>query len=261
MECDGRIKDLFPDYHLGQLQPEEAEEVRRHLAEHASCREALEEVAEVLDLMPFAVPASAPPPSLKARVLARASEPETTESEAPEPEDPKPDNAPQPVVPARTGGGRWRIFLPAAAGAILVFLTVFAWAAYLGSERENVRLQAENQRLERQSGSGLVVVGVEGTGRAPEARGTAVLDPADGTVALDVYNLPATPEGHSYRSWLVAPGGEAYSLGTMKTDDRGDGRMAGRLPKDPTPYETVQVTTEPIGARERAGPVYLESGL
>jgi anti-sigma-K factor RskA len=256
MECDGRIKDLLPDYHLGQLSLEETEEVRRHLADHASCREALEEVAEVLDLMPFAVPASAPPPSLKARVLARVSEPEVLEPEAPEPE-----RAPQPVVPARTGGGRWRIVLPAAAGAILVFLTVFAWAAYLGSEQENVRLRAENQRLERQSGSGLVVVAVEGTGRAPEARGTAVLDPADGTVALDVYNLPATPEGHSYRAWLVAPGGEAYSLGTMKTNDRGDGRMAGRLPKAPTPYETVQVTTEPIGATERAGPVYLESGL
>ena len=83
MECDGRIKDLFPDYHLGQLSLEEAEEVRRHLAEHASCREALEQVAEVFDLMPFAVPVSAPPPALKARVLARVSEPEAVEPEAP----------------------------------------------------------------------------------------------------------------------------------------------------------------------------------
>jgi hypothetical protein len=47
----------------------------------------------------------------------------------------------------------------------------------------------------------------------------------------------------------------------METDDRGDGRMAGRLPEDPAPYETVELTTEPIGADERAGPVYLSASL
>lgn len=249
MECDGRIKVLLPDYYLGQLSPEEADEVRRHLAEHAACRDALDEVAEVLDLMPFAAPAAAPPAALKGSVLARASGQET---------------APRPVArqAAPQRGWRWQTALPvAAAAAVLIFLSVFAWAGYLGAQRENERLRAEIQRLEVGSGAGLVVVGVEGTRLAPEARGTAVLDPADGTVALDVYNLPAAPVGHSYRAWLVAPEGDTYPLGTMETDDRGDGRMSGRLPQDPAPYDTVQVTTEPVGADERAGPVYLSASL
>ena len=42
MACNERIHSMLSDYHLGLLSPEEAEEVRRHLAECADCREELE---------------------------------------------------------------------------------------------------------------------------------------------------------------------------------------------------------------------------
>ena len=253
MECDGHIKDLLPDYHLGQLPLEEAEEVRRHLAEHAACRDALEEVAEVLDLMPFAVPPATPPTTLRERIVTSASG-----LEAPRPVAEELEERPA----SRWREVRWRTLLPlTAAAAVLIFLSVFAWSAYLGAERENERLRAEVERLQVESGGDLVVVNVESTGQAPEARGTAVLDPTDGAVALDVYNLPSPPEGHSYRVWLLGTDQESYSLGTMETDGRGDGRMSGRLPEGPGPYGALQVTTEPVGAEERAGPVYLHGSL
>ena len=106
-----------------------------------------------------------------------------------------------------------------------------------------------------------MVLAVEPTERAPGARGTAVLDVSEGSLALDVYNLPAPPKGHSYEAWLLEPDGEATALGEMETDGRGDGRMAGSISGPLTPYDTVQVTLEPEDTESRSGPVLLEGKL
>ena len=251
MECNERIKDLLPDYHLGHLPPEEAEEVSRHLAEHAECREELEEVARVLDLVPFSVQPAAPSPALKHRTLARALEQET-----------RPPDARELPSPERVRRGIDAVLLGVAA-VVLVALLGLGWA-YLNLERENQRLQAEVSQLQEdvEGSRDLVVVAVSGTERAPEARGTAVVDPADRSLALDVYNLPAPPEGHSYRAWLVeADGGEVIALGPMETDDRGDGRMTGSVSEPVGSFERVQITTEPVGAEDREGPVYMQAKL
>ena len=249
MECEERIRDRLPDYHLGHLPPDEAEEVRRHLAEHPACREALEEVAEVLDLMPLAVPPARPPAGLKERAIARALAGEQTARPTPGGE------------PRRERSLARRLLIPVAA-ALLVL--AFVAVPYLSLERENDRLQAEVRQLReevRGGEGGLAVVAVDGTGRAPEARGTAVIDAPEGALALDVYNLPAPPEGHSYQAWLLEPGGGAVALGEMETNGRGDGRMAGRAPAPLASYEAVQVTLEPEGSGERSGPVLMEASL
>lgn len=266
MDCNERIVDLLPDYHLGHLSPEEAEEVRRHLEEHPACREELEEISRVLDLVPLSVPATTPPPSLKQRTLARALG-ETLE-ETGEPAAPTPlrtQRAQEPPHRERRQN-RWAA-LPAmlAAAVVVVAFAAFAWA-YLDLRNDNQQLQAEVQELREEVDAGggggeLVVVAVEGTGRAPEARGTAIVEPASGSLALDVYNLPAPPEGHSYRAWLVDPSGRDASLGPMEINDRGDGRMTGGVTRPVTTFESVQVTVEPEGAEERTGPVYLEASL
>jgi hypothetical protein len=76
-----------------------------------------------------------------------------------------------------------------------------------------------------------------------------------------VYNLPAPPQGHSYRAWLVEAGGGEVALGPMETNERGDGRMTGSIPEPVTGYDLVQITTEPLGGEERSGPVYMEAKL
>ncbi len=249
MECDERIKDMLPDYHLGHLSPEEAEDVRRHLAEHAECREELEEISRVLDLVPFSVRPAAPPPALKNRTLSRALAQEAPVRVEPEPRDER-----------RRG---LDLVLLGVAAVVLVALVGLGWA-YLGLQRENQQLQAEVSQLseEVRGQNDLLVVAVGGTGRAPEARGTAVVDPADGALALDVYNLPAPPEGHSYQAWLVeAEGGDVIALGPMETDEAGDGRMTGSVSEPVSSFERVQITTEPVGAEGRSGPVYMEARL
>lgn len=268
MDCNERIVDLLPDYHLGQLPPEEAEEVRRHLEEHPACREELAEISRVLDLVPLAVPAATPPPSLKQRTLARALGEEFGEG-ARESAGPPPRRERVQELPSRgrseNRGNRWAMLPAALAAAVFVVaFAAFAWA-YLDLRQDNRQLQAEVQELREEVDAGgggeLVVVAVEGTGRAPEARGTAIVEPESGSLALDVYNLPAPPEGHSYRAWLVDPSGQDASLGPMEINDRGDGRMTGGVTRPVTSFESVQVTVEPEGAEERTGPVYLEASL
>lgn len=255
MDCEGRIKDLLPDFYLGQLPPDEAEEVRRHLEEHPACRDALEEVAEVLDLMPLAVPPAGPPPGLKERAIARALAPNIEQEPPGEPRG-RPNRAPG--GPTRV---RSRVLAVLAAAAVLLACLPVG-LSYISLERENDRLQAEVRGLRQGEGGGeLVVLAVEGTGRAPEARGTAVLDASEGALALDVYNLPAPPEGHSYQAWLLDPAGETVSLGEMETGERGDGRMTGEVSGPLGSYDAVQVTLEPEGSGDLSGPVLMEASL
>lgn len=268
MECSERIKDLLPDYYLGQLSPEESEEVRAHLAEHAACRKELEEVARVLDLVPLAVQKTDPPPGLKGRVMAAAlSAPQEAAEETPEAEA-RASGVPESVTPMRDASpGRrpgWRNLLPiAAAAAVLIAFIGLTWA-YVDLRQENERLQAEVQELQDgvSQQSELLAVTVEGTGLAPEARGTAVVDPGTGELAFDVYNLPEAPTGHAYQAWLVGPAGDTLSLGTMDLGEQGYGQMTGAV-SEPIigQYNALKLTVEPVGAENMSGPVYLEASL
>jgi anti-sigma-K factor RskA len=259
---------MLSDYHLGLLSPEEAEEVRRHLAECADCREELEEISRVFDLLPFGVPPASPPAALKERVLAHALGAASAEARDRDADRGAPPAAPRPErrEPARLADRRRSWLTPLAAAASLLVIGFFTWA-FLDLREENRQLQAEIQELQQadeqraQQDGSLLVVAVEGTGRAPDARGTAVVDPGEGNLALDVYNLPAPPEGHSYRAWLVGADGEAVALGPMELNERGDGRMTGEVSEPLQSFETVEITTEPLGAEDRSGPVYLEAKL
>ncbi|MEW6637583.1 MAG: anti-sigma factor [Actinomycetota bacterium] len=251
MESEDRVRDLLLDYHLGHLSAEEAEVVRRHLRGCAGCREALEETARVLDLVPFGVAPAAPPSSLKRRTLERAlGEVAPTEE--------RPAEAPS---RGERGPARWRRATAAwlAAAAVLA-VALFGWA-YLDLWLENRQLRAELQDAKREERPALIVAAVEGTDQAPDARGTAVVDPQDRRLALDVYNLPAPPQGHSYRAWLVGRGGESVSLGTMELDESGDGRMTGELPPSVEKVAGLRVTAEPPDTEEMTGPVYLSADL
>lgn len=257
MECKEHIKDLLPDYYLGQLPPEEAEEVRQHLTEHAACREALEEVAQVLDLLPFAVNTTEPPPKLKEQVMTKIfSEPRQAE-EAPA------SNIPDTLHTGQDSDSGRRNLLPLmAAAAVLAAFVGLTWA-YVDLSQENRQLQAEVQELQEsvEPQQGLLAVTARGAGPAQDARGTAVVDPGTGALALDVYNLPDPPTDHAYKAWLVTSSGEALSLGPMEVGDQGYGQMTGEVSEPLDRYDYLQLSVEPIGSESMSGPVYLEASL
>ena len=203
MECSEHIKALLPDYHLGHLPPEEAEMVSLHPAEHAECREELEEVARVLDLVPFSVQPAVLPPALKNRTLSRALAQESPPAGVRE-------------LPSREGGGARRGFntvLLGAAAVVLVALLGLGWT-YLSLQRENERLQAEVSQLQEdvRGQSDLLVVAVDGTGRAPEARGTAVWTRRRGRSRSTCTTCPRRRRGiRTAPGWSRRAGGRSHS--------------------------------------------------
>ena len=255
MACNERIESLLPDYHLDQLSEIEAEEVRRALAESAECRERLEEIGELLDLVPFAAPQAVPPDDLKGRVLSRVA------SATPDPA----RRLPPPVRQEERRDSRLVGLAPYLAAAVMFASLIGLALAYWDLRENNRELQAQVQRLESGvgqpgAGEGLSVVPIEGTGDAREATGTVVVSPATGNLALDAYNLPTPPTGHSYHAWLVGPDGDA-SLGEMELESGSEARMAGEAPGSLASYEALEVTVEPIGESGKTGPVYLRSEL
>ncbi len=253
MSCSEHIVGLLPDYHLGQLSPEEEAEVRRHLREHPECREELEDVARVLDLMPLAAGSATPRPELKEMTLSRALG--TNEAGGPRAGEPRPRQS-------RIRGAIWPLVAALTLGIAVISL-VLVGTAYLDLRQDNENLWAEVQELQKgpPPDESLVVAAVGSTSLAPEARGTAVLDPRSGDLALDVYNLPQPAEERSYRVWLIDREGQPASLGVMELDDRGDGRMTGDPERSLDSYAAVEITSEPSDASGKTGPVYLQARL
>ncbi|TCJ19812.1 hypothetical protein E0L93_02310 [Rubrobacter taiwanensis] len=239
MASRGHVEELLPDYHLGHLLPEEAGAVEEHLRECERCRRSLEEVSETLDALPYAAPQAAPPERVRERLMAEVRKPEEA---------------------GRTG--RWDRIPAIVAAAALLAAAVLGWA-YLEVRDENRQLRAEIQELRERSPQpgDLLVAIATGTDEAPEARGTAVMAPQAGELALGVYNLPAPPQGHTYQAWLIREDGEAVPLGQMQLDEHGDGHMTGAMPGPPGAYERLEITAEPRGAAEKTGPVYLRAAL
>lgn len=255
MACDERIRDLLPDYYLGQLPEKENEEVRRHLASDPECRAALGEVERTLGLMPLAARFEEPPPDLKSRTIARAASGPDPEVKMPAPLYPPPEERPAAGAPAGRDRRPWKYlaYAASAAAAVLVVAFVALFAAYLDLR------QGTAGPVGGEGGDGApVALAVEGTERAPGSRGTVVM--ASDGMALDLYNLPAPPEGHSYHAWLVGSGESVTPLGEMEPNRRGDVRMTGELPEG-GPYEGLEVTVEPDGSEEKSGPVYLQTRL
>lgn len=146
---------------------------------------------------------------------------------------------------------------------VAVTSLVLVGAAYLDLRQDNADLRAEVQELQRGSSpdESLVVAAVNSTELAPQARGTAVLDPRSGDLALDVYNLPQPGGERSYQVWLIERDGRPVSLGVMELDQRGDGRMTGDPERPLDSYAAVEITAEPAGGSDKTGPVYLQTSL
>jgi anti-sigma-K factor RskA len=68
---NGHVDGLVDAYALGALEPDEVAEVERHLEGCAACRELADEARRTADSLLYAPPLVAPPPRLRAQVLAR----------------------------------------------------------------------------------------------------------------------------------------------------------------------------------------------
>ncbi|HEY9644241.1 MAG TPA: anti-sigma factor [Coleofasciculaceae cyanobacterium] len=214
-------QELMAGYALGDLSPEEAEEMQRLLAENPGLTLEVASLQEVLALVPYALSQQDPSPQLRDRILAAAAspqqeaEPSTSLSASSgmqaEAADLAPADAPSPI-PLRPAAERvipnrqnpWFARAYALGGAI-------AAVALLALGVDNYRLRQESQEAKsviaalRQRGTQTYTL--EGTQQATAASGSLVVAPGQ-RVIIVAKNLPVLPAGQVYRLWAMPANGK-----------------------------------------------------
>lgn len=226
------VHTLSGAYALNALAPDEAREFRRHLDVCQACRDEVRELQDAVAAMGIAE-ASAPPPDLKARVLAAA--------------DRTPQEPPHYQAPATAGAGissrrPWVTWLAAAAAAVVI-----AGAGIVG-----IRTVVGNDEVGKQPALADSVTQVF---EASDVR-TATVSTTNGgkltvavsksrdEMAVDTRQLPPLDSQHVYQIWAVR--GDVMVSAAILSDPQSGAAMG--MPNAAT---DVALTVEPSGGSEQ----------
>lgn len=236
------VHTLSGAYALDALSPEEAEAFRSHLASCASCAEEVEEFRSAAAHMGSAE-MMAPPPALKAKVLAAAARtPQLPPVPAAAP------TAPAAEAPAqRSGSGDAggiviplrRSWLPRLAAAAAAVVLVGGGVAILSQQgSEDPQLSVAASAVFEADDARTVTVETRNGGEL-----TVGVSRARNEMAVDTRDLPQLDPEHVYQIWSVTNGVMA-SQGLVTDLDTG---AAMALPGDDA---LVAITVEPRGGSE-----------
>ena len=239
------VHTLSGAYALNALGQEEAAEFRRHLDGCQACREEVRELQTAVARM-GAAEAVAPPPDLKARILAAA---DRTRQEPPPGAAPITDNEPTPItrradvspsstVADATGGrSRWVTWLAAAAATLLV----------AGGGAIGVRAMLDDQPPLSQAAARVFEAQDAHTATVETETGgqlTVAVSASRKEMAVDTRELPPLDENSVYQLWSVR-GDEMVSAAILSDPEIG---AAMGMPDEET---QVALTVEPAGGSEQ----------
>ncbi len=208
------------EYALGELDPETAARVARHLEGCERCRAELLRIEEALGWLGTAVPQVDPSPALRARVLATA---------------------------AFEGRQRWRLAwargLLAAAAVLLVFALLLAVTR---ADRQADELAARQANIAAVLAAADWSTAMQGERvDMPAQVGRVYLDREGRTGLLVLAELPLPDEGRVYQVWLIRSDGGRDSAGVFLPDLEGRALLVIHA-RDPwTTYQGMGITVEP----------------
>jgi anti-sigma-K factor RskA len=221
---------LIGGYALGALEPEEMDEMRRHVAVCPECGTEAHRLEGLPWLLDRIAPADVPPPALSPQVeevvLDRFARERREEGAGGASGRRARRSTRRPALPGRR---------PLAVAAACLIALVVALALVLpGGDEEGTAAYA-SVALDPRAGSG--------------GSATAWLDevPAGTRIRLETRGLPANSQ---YEVWCIAADGRWVSGGTFRTDR--DGRVEAELTAAVRPgdYHRMVVTRRPKGAGE-----------
>jgi len=239
----------------GALGHDERLAFEAHLETCDQCRADVADFRRVTAGIGLGTDAVAPPESLKARTLARAtSQPQARSAGATR----RPEGGPstsRATVPAW-----WAL---AAASVALVATALYAvnmrvqvqmlrqMIADASAEAQSLRTELADVRRDRArltrtmavvSAPDLIRVNLSGQATAAAASGRAFWSKAQGLV-FSADGLPALPADHVYQLWVLAP--SPISVGVLTVSAAGVATFSATLPADLPPIAAVAVTSEP----------------
>ncbi len=208
------------EYALGELEPEEAARVARHLETCAQCREALRRIEEALGWLGAAVPQQVPPPALRARVLAAVAGEERR---------------------------RWRLAWARGLAAVAAGLLVLA--LILAVTRADQRL---DDLARRQATVAAVLAAADWStemrGEVPELPavvGRVYLARAGRSSVVAFDGLPAPGQGRVYQLWLIRGDGSREDAAVFVPDARGTALLLVEARATWSDYRGMGLTIEP----------------
>lgn len=249
---------LAAGYALGSLTPEECAEYEAYLAEDARARREAQEFGAIAAALADEVAEDAPPPALKARLMAQiatlpqekpaASEPVASSPVHPvapvveDPAEPARPVAPPVGAAERRARQRWYrrpgILAAAAAAAVVLFAGGTALGAALTSGGQGQTQQASAlAQIMTAPDAQRATQKVSGGGVA-----TLVWSDSLGKSAIAVTDLSAAPAGKTYQLWYIS-GSTATSAGLLDAHGSAWQVLDGRM----TAGDAVGVTVEPSG--------------
>jgi anti-sigma-K factor RskA len=246
--------ELVAAYAIDALEPEARVVVEVHVTTCAACQADLADLRRVSVLLAQAIEPVAPPESLKARTMARA----TSQGSGASARGAAPAIAPAtPVAAAR--GPSWLAL--AALLVISVGLGGYAWSlrsqiaslnqqfASAAKSYESLRTQLIAARLDAARLSKTVdvlrdpnVVKIDLRGAGNAAQGSAYV--SRNGVTVQVSGLPVLPAGRVYQLWVITPNQTPISGGVFNVDATGSASLATPLPAEASGTRIVAVTEE-----------------
>lgn len=215
------IRDLLPAYAVGAVDPEERAVVEAHLATCAACRAELKSYEALAEDMLYAVPPTAAPPRLEARLRAA-------------------------IRQEKESGSRreafYRRVLPLAAGIALLLGANLYWAVQVRELRSQLQVQATALAALAEAPAVTLV----GDVAAPEAKGVLYMRPDAHVALLHVYNLPPLPSDKAYQVWLIHDG-KRDSAALFQVQGQRELVVLIQAPRPFREYDAIGITIEPAG--------------
>jgi hypothetical protein len=204
-----QIQELLAGYALGDLSPEEAEELKQLLARNTDLVDEVNQLQEVLATMPYSLPEVLPSPHLRSATLKAATE----------------------ISESPTSQNQKRKLLPLVSTGIAALLAlVFGSNNYhlrqqLALERAKIAQQQEVIAMLENSQTKLVALKSMET--TSTASGNVIYTPGYPEGVLLIQNLPVLPPGKFYQLWCLVDG---KKVGSGAFNSSPQGRVFVKLP-------------------------------
>ena len=240
-----RCAEVHPNlaaFVLDGLEPEEAAEIRRHLASCPRCQDEARELRKVNRALEAAPPPADPPSYLKEGILSRVRAERLSVSDKEEPQGSSFED--------RTGSSRTsrfnrlkdlRVVLPSAAAAIVAFVALGVFLGFLREEPPVATIQLVPTPRE--------AVELEGYWGVAEIRPQPS---GNQQVELKLNNFEEPKPNSYYELWFVS-GAKRISAGSFTSVGEGETRVLLTVAPKARNYRTVLITEEHVDERPTSG--------
>jgi hypothetical protein len=240
-----RCAEVHPNlaaFVLDGLEPEEAAEIRRHLASCPRCQDEVRELRKVNRALEAAPPPADPPSYLKEGILSRVRAERLSVSDREEPQGSSFED--------RTGSSRTsrfnrlkdlRVVLPSAAAAIVAFVALGVFLGFLREEPPVATIQLVPTPRE--------AAGLEGYWGVAEIRPQPS---GNQQVELKLNNFEEPKPNSYYELWFVS-GAKRISAGSFTSVGEGETRVLLNVAPEARNYRTVLITEEHVDERPTSG--------